>query len=122
MAAMLPHTRAIVAAAAFAIIARRKVTGVHDHFTQKDLQIAAESRGEHLQAYDGARAAWLRGDLPELHDSGNDAFVSLTVSGSEGQGYDRHSSSHFAVTVTGDMAQLYDHTEGAWFAFTMLPD
>jgi hypothetical protein len=116
---MLPHTRAIVAASAYAFIARKKVAGVHDHSTSQDLQIAAEVRGEHLQGYDGDRSVRFGGAATELYDAGNEGFVSLEIDGLTAQGYDRHSSSHYSLTVTGEMVQLYDHAPEAWFAFSM---
>ncbi len=119
MAAMLPHTRAIVAAAAYAFIFRKKVGGMHDHSAKQDLQIAAETRGEHLQAYDGDRSARFGGDLPELYDAGDDAFVSLAIDGATAQGYDRNSASHYSLTATDGMVQLYDYAKGAWFAFSI---
>jgi hypothetical protein len=119
MAAMLPHTRAIVAAAAYAFMFREKVAGVHDHSEKRDLQIAAETRDEHLQAYDGDRSARFGGDLPELYDAGDEAFVSLAIDGMTAQGYDRNSSSHYSLTATDGMVQLYDHTPAAWFDFTI---
>jgi len=92
---------------------------MHDHAAKQDLQIAAETRAEHLQAYDGDRSAWFSGDLPELYDAGDDAFVSLAIDGATAQGYDRHSASHYSLTATDGMVQLYDHAKGAWFAFSI---
>ena len=85
------------------------------------MQIAAEARGEQLQAYDGDRAARFGGTLPELYDAGDKAFVSLTIDGATANGYDRNSSSHYALTVVGEMVQLYDHGAEAWFAFSIQP-
>lgn len=116
---MLPHTRAMVAAAAYAFMFRRKVAGVHDHAENLDMQIAAETRGDHLQAYDGGRSAHFGGDLPELYDTGDAAFVSLAIDGTTAEGYDRHSSSHYSLRATEGMVQLYDHAPGAWFAFSI---
>jgi len=116
---MLPHTRAIVAAAAYAFIFGRKVAGVHDHSEERDLRIAAEARGGELQAYDGDRAARFGGQLPELYDAGDKAFVSLAIDGMTAQGYDRNSSNHYSLTVTDEVVQLYDHGPEAWFAFSI---
>lgn len=116
---MFSHTRAMIAAAAYAFINGEKVAGVHDHTAGRDLKIAAESRGEQLLAFDGDRSATFGGTLPELYDSGDKAFVSLTIDGMTAQGYDRKSSSHYSLTLTGKVAQLYDHGTSAWFAFTI---
>jgi hypothetical protein len=116
---MLTHTRAVVAASAYAFIARQKVAGVHDHFTKRDIPIAVEVRGEHLQGYDGDRSVRFGGAATELYDAGDEAFVSIEVDGTTAQGYDRHSSSHYSLTVTGEMVQLYDHALGTWFAFSV---
>lgn len=116
---MLPHTRALVAAAAHAFMFGKKVAGVHDHSEQRDLQIAAEAQGERLQAFDGDRSAQFGGNLPELYDAGDKAFVSLEIDGLLARGYDRGSSSHFSITVAGELVQLYDYEPGAWFAFSI---
>ena len=71
---MSPQTRAMVAAAAHAFIYGKKVAGVHDHSTEQDLQIAAETRGDRLQGFDGDRSARFGGTLPELYDAGEDAY------------------------------------------------
>jgi hypothetical protein len=116
---MLPHTRAMVAAAAHAFVIGKKVAGVHDHAESRDLQIAAQARGNHLQAFDGDRSASFGGNLPELYDAGDKAFVSLEIDGVTARGYDRNSSSHYSVTVAEEVVQLYDHEPGAWFAFSI---
>lgn len=116
---MLPHTRAVVAAAAYAFIVGKKVAGIHDHEAGHDLQIAAETRGGDLQGFDGDRSAKFGGRLPELYDAGNEAFFSLAIDGVTAQGYDRHSSSHYSLTVTDKVVQLYDHAAGVWMAFSI---
>ena len=116
---MSPHTRAMVAASAHAFIFGRKVAGIHDHAVGRDLQIAAEVRGGRLMGFDGDRSARFSGTLPELYDSGDDAFVSLELDGASARGYDRGSSSHYELTVADQMVQLYDHAAGAWFAFSI---
>ena len=116
---MSPHTRAMVAAAAHAFIFGKGVAGVRDHETGRDLRIAAETRGDRLQGFDGDRSAKFGGTLPEMYDAGADAFVSLEIDGMTAQGYDRHSSSHYSLTATDEVVQLYDHAAGAWFAFSI---
>lgn len=116
---MSPHTRALVAAAAYAFIAGKKVAGVHDHVAGLDLEIAAEARGGRLQGMDGTRSAKFGGRLPELYDAGDDAFISLEIEGATGRGYDRGSQSHYSLTVTDQVVQLYDHAASAWFAFSI---
>ena len=114
---MYPHTRAMVAAAAHAFIIGKKVAGVYDHSTGRDLRIAAESLGEHLQGFDGDRSAKFGGSLPELYDAGDEAFVSLDIDGVTARGFDRSSSSHYSLNVTDQLVQLYDYSQGAWFSF-----
>ena len=116
---MSPHTRAMVAAAAHAFIFGKKVAGVHDHGAAQDLRIAAETRGDRLQGFDGDRSAKFGGTLPELYDAGDDAFVSLEIDGLSAKGYDRGSSSHYSLTATNEVVQVYDYTTGAWFAFSV---
>ena len=114
---MQPHTRAMIAAAAHALVTGRKVAGLYDHAAGKHLRIAAEARGEHLQGYDGDRDARFGGTLPELHDMADGAPVNMVVEGSTVRGYDRVSADHFIAQVTERLVQLYDHGAGAWFAF-----
>ncbi|MFN4112621.1 MAG: hypothetical protein ACK4GD_01620 [Sphingomonadaceae bacterium] len=114
---MLPHTRAIIAAATHALATGKTITGVFDHARQMDLQIAAEARGGRLQAFDGDRDARFGGTLPDLYDQSDKAFVSLDLDGMRATGYDRKSSSHFSVTVTEHQVQLYDYGAAEWFTF-----
>lgn len=114
---MLPHTRAMIAAAAFAFITGRKVAGLYDHSAGKHLRIAAESRGEHLQGFDGDRSARFGGTLPELFDASDKRHVSMELEGTTAKGYDRTSSSHYSATVADRQVQLFDHGESVWFAF-----
>lgn len=114
---MSPHIRAMVAAAAHAFITGHKVAGIYDRSGGRHLRIAAESRGNYLQGFDGDRSAKFGGALPELYDAGDEAFVSIEVDGMTARGYDRSSSSHYSITVAEQLVQLYDHSQSAWFAF-----
>ena len=110
----------MAAAAAHAFMTGNKVAGVYDHAAGRHLRIAAEARGEHLQGFDGDRAAKFGGTLPELYDAGDKAFVSLEIDGMTAQGYDRGSSSAYTITATDRQVQLYDHGLSRWFAFDVL--
>jgi len=116
---MLPHTRAIVAAAAYAFIFDKKVAGVHDHTTGDDLQIAGEARGSSLQGVDGDRSIKFGGKLPELRNGADDTFISMEIEGATARGYDRGSSSHYSLTAQGEVIQIYDHADEAWFAYSI---
>ncbi|MET1756322.1 hypothetical protein ABVV53_12770 [Novosphingobium sp. RD2P27] len=116
---MSPHTRAMVAAAAYAFVTGKKVAGIYDHGTKRDLQIAAESRGNLLQGFDGDRSVSFGGTLPEIYDAGDRAFVSFEIEGEKVQGYDRGSSTHYTAQVSSPIVQLYDHGESAWFNLEM---
>jgi hypothetical protein len=117
---MQPHTRAIVAASAYAIIAGKKVAGLYDHAAGRHLKIAAECRGDRLQALDGERSARFGGRLPELYGEADGAFVSLETDGTTARGYDHGSAGFYTAEVGDRMVQLYDHQQGAWFAYSVL--
>lgn len=114
---MLPHTRAMIAAAAYAFISGRKVAGMHDHSTGQDRQIAAEARGSQLQGLDGDRGAPFGGALPELYDGGDRAFVSMEIAGPKASGFDRRSSGAYAAQVSELRVQVYDYSQDAWFTY-----
>lgn len=114
---MLAHTRAMVAAAAYALIKREKVAGLHDHSSNRDLDIAAEARGNQLQGADGDRSVMFGGTLPELFDAGDKTYVSLEIEGHRAKGYDRGSSTHYQAEVTDNRVQLYDYAESVWITF-----
>ena len=114
---MQPHTRAMIATSAYALVTGRKIAGVYDHTAARHLRIAAEAQGEHLQGYDGDRNARFGGTLPELRDAGDGAQVHMEVEGSTARGFDRTSSRHFTAEVTEALVQFYDHGVGTWFAF-----
>lgn len=114
---MQPHTRAVVAASAHALVTGRKVAGLYDHMAGRHLRVAAEARGEHVQGYDGDRDARFGGTIPELRDVGDGASVHIEIEGAAVRGYDRNSSGHFTAEVTERLVQLYDHAEGAWFSY-----
>lgn len=116
---MLPHTRAMVAAAAHTFMFGKRVAGVHDHGSGQDLQIAAEARDDRLQGFDGDRSASFTGTPFEIYDAGDKAFVSLEIDGLKAQGYDRGSLSHYSLSVTDQIVQFYDHEVGSWFAFSI---
>ena len=114
---MNPHTRAMVAASAFAYLAGKKVAGIYDHAAGRDLQIAAEFRGDALQGFDGDRQVKFGGRLPEIHDTGDKNFVSFEAEGAMVRGYDRGSSTFYTAKVTDGVVQVYDHGESVWFAY-----
>lgn len=112
----------MIAAAAHAFMTGKKVAGVYDHAAGRHLRIAAETRGDHIQGFDGDRAARFGGALPELWDTNDKAFISLEIDGMTARGYDRGSSSAYTITATARQVQLYDHGESAWFAFDIRND
>lgn len=114
---MTPHTRAMIAATAHAFVIGKKVAGLYDHAAARHLRIAAESRNDHVQGYDGDRRARFGGTLPEIRDAADGSQVHMIVQGTTVSGYDRGSSAHFTVEAGERVAQLYDHGEGAWFAY-----
>lgn len=114
---MHPHTRAMVAASAHAVIIRKKVAGVYDHAAALHRRIAAECRGDRLQGVDGDRSAIFGGALPELYDDGDKAFLPLDVDGHTARGYDRGSAGFYVAEVSDRLVQIFDHRENAWFAF-----
>ena len=116
---MLPHTRAMIAASAYSFVTGKKVAGLHDHASGRDLQIAAESRGHHLQGFDGDRSVQFGGTLPELFDAGSGSFVSLEISGPNARGFDRGSASSYTAQVSDQRVQLYDYSQATWFAFSI---
>jgi len=116
---MDPHTRAILAASAFAVMTGRKVAGIHDHAAARHLRIAAECRGDQLQAFDGERSGWFNGTLPDLFDQLGRPFVFIERDGEAVRGYDRTSEGFYTATVSERTVQLFDHAEQAWFAFTI---
>ena len=116
---MSPHARAMVAAAAHAFMFGKKISGVHDHESGRDLAIAAEAREDRLQGFDGDRSAKFHGTPFELYDAGDNAFVSIEIDGLKAQGYDRRSKSHYSLSVTDQVVQLYDHAAASWFAFSI---
>lgn len=114
---MQSHTRALIAASAYAAITGKTVAGLYDHTAAKDLDIAAECQGNRVQGVDGDRATKFGGTLPEIHDDGDNTFVSLVIDGSKASGYDRGSQAHYVAEVTDRLIQLYDYNANAWFAF-----
>ena len=117
---MQAHTRALVAASAYAAITGKPVAGLFDHAANEQLRIAVECRGMRLQGVDGDRSAAFGGELPELFDHGDKAFVSLEVDGAKARGYDRGSQGHYVAEVADRLIQLSDYGAGAWFAFEVL--
>lgn len=114
---MQPHIRALIAAATFASITGKKVAGVRDHTAGQDLRIAAECRGDQLQGFDGDRGTKFGGTFPEIHDEGEQAFISFERNGEEVKGYDRQSATFYTARVVDDLVQVYDHGAAAWFAY-----
>jgi hypothetical protein len=114
---MQPHTRAMIAASSHAIIIGGKVAGIYDHAAQRHLRIAAEFRGNRIQALDGDRSARFGGTLPELFDEVDKAFVSIEIEGATARGYDRGSNGFYTAEVTDRRVQLYDHGQSSWFVF-----
>jgi hypothetical protein len=114
---MQSHTRALVAASAYAVILGRKVAGLYDFTAQEHLRVAAESRDGRVQGNIEGRAGGFGGTLPELFDAGDQAFVSLEVEGYKAKGYDRASGHHYEAEILPRLIQLYDHGAQAWFSF-----
>jgi hypothetical protein len=116
---MAPHTRTMLAASVYALVTGETVAGVYDHSNKRHLRIAAETRGEHLQGFDGERGTKFGGTLPEVFDAGTRTFVSIELDNGGARGYDRASSTFFTATVSAQSVQLYDHSISSWFAFDL---
>jgi len=114
---MQAHTRALIAAAAFAFVTGRKVAGLYDHAAKTDRRIAAEARGNALQGFDGERGVKFGGNLPEILDAGDAAYVSFEIDGTSVKGYDRASATFYEARVGEGLVQVFDHGEAAWFAY-----
>lgn len=114
---MHAHTRALIAASAYAFVAGKKVAGLYDHAAGRHLRIAAECRDQRLQGVDGDRSALFGGLLPDLYDAGDEAFLSMAITGSTARGYDRGSAGFYEAEVGDGLVQVYDHAQSAWFAF-----
>lgn len=114
---MHAHTRAMIAATAFAIVTGKKAAGVHDHTAGHDLQIAAECRDGQVRGFDGDRKARFGGTLPEIRDEGDAGFISAQATGSRVEGYDRISAGFYTADVAGGLVQVYDHALDSWFAY-----
>ncbi len=114
---MQPHTRALVAASAFAILTGKKVAGLYDHSAKRRRKVAAEFRLGKLLAFDGHRNAAFGGTPPELYDAEDKSHVSFEVIDGKARGHDRYSSSDFSAQVTDNLVQVYDYAEQAWFSY-----
>ncbi len=117
MAVMQPHTRAMIAASAHAVLVGRKVAGLYDHAAGLHRRIAAESRDGRLQGVDGDRSTIFGGALPDLYDDGDKAYITMEVDGMSARGYDRGSGSFYSAEVSDRVVQIFDHAEQAWFAY-----
>lgn len=114
---MLAHTRAMIAAASFAVLTGKTVGGLYDHAEARDRRIAAQSRENRVQGHDGDRDARFGGTLPEIRDAADGVFVTLEIEGGKARGYDRGTGTFYEVQVTDGLVQLYDHGAAAWFSY-----
>ena len=114
---MQPETRAMIAACAYAAVTGKSVTGLYDHAAAQDRDIAAECRGNRIQAIDGDRSVTFGGTLPEIRNGADNTFVSLVVEGARASGYDRGSQGHYVADVSDRLIQLFDYNANAWFAY-----
>ena len=107
----------MIAASAFASITGKKVAGIYDHSAGRDLRIAAQNRGDHIQGFDGERGVKFGGALPELYDAGDNTYVSFEIDGMTVKGYDRGSAGFYVAHVTDEVVQVFDYSRDAWFAY-----
>ncbi|MCJ2181969.1 hypothetical protein MTR62_04525 [Novosphingobium sp. 1949] len=114
---MQSHTRALIAASAFAFVTGKKVAGLYDHAEARDRLIAAESRRDQLQGFDGERQVKFSGRLPELYDEGDRVSIAMAITDGTVEGYDRGSATSYTARVADDFVQLYDHGAKAWFDY-----
>ncbi len=73
-----------------------------------------------MQGFDGDRAAQFGGTLPNLHDAGDQAFISCTRDGATLRGHDRGSSTAYTARVVDNLVQVYDHSQSLWFSYDVL--
>ncbi|MBH0114899.1 hypothetical protein I5E68_18280 [Novosphingobium sp. YJ-S2-02] len=114
---LAPHTRAIVAATAFALVTGKKVAGLYDHTAARDLRVAAEARDNAVQGVDAESGTKFGGTLPDILVAKERTWISFALENGEVTGYDRASATHFTARVENGAVQVYDHAGATWFAY-----
>jgi hypothetical protein len=112
------QVRASAAAIAISQSRGSAVSALYDHKLREWVPLAAAVNGV-AAICQISRTCCLRGDLPELHHSCDDAFVHLVrQTGDVYEGYDRATSTAFEVRVQGPDAAVYDHGAARWFSYS----
>lgn len=114
---MTDDTRALIAALGFASITGKTVAGLHDHAAMRDRRLAAQRRGQAVQAHDGDRDLHFGGTLPDIRDQNGQPLLALTLEGHSLRAYDRTANAFYEARVSDGLVQVFDHAAGAWFAY-----
>ena len=116
---MMQHeSRAVVAAAAYAVSTGNQVSNVVDHSSGSTLMISASCEGDEVRALDARRGA-LEGKLPALFDHGGATFIDMKRDENKITGFHYQSVSFYQVQITGRLVEMYDFGDHSWSAFSM---
>jgi hypothetical protein len=113
---MTDDTRALIAALGFASITGKTVAGLHDHAAMRDRRLAAQRRGQAVQAHDGDRDLHFGGTLPDIRDQ-NGQPLSRSLEGHSLRAYDRTANAFTRPASATGWCRSSTMPPGPWFAY-----
>lgn len=116
---MKPGTRACVAYIAGRAISESSASHVYDYSQSKYIAFSGSVDGASANVYDYDRRCYCAGNLSQLFDYGNRAYLEIRIEGDRFSGYDYDSRKHFEGTVSGASISLYDYDTSAYYSYSV---
>ena len=123
MPGVKPRVRLAVAFVAGRIATGTRASSIFDYAESRHVHFGGTVRENFVNIFDGELGAHLSGTGKagrfSLVHYGESHRVTLEISGTQFQGFDHGTSSHFAGDVEGSAVKLFDYGEGQHFEYSI---
>jgi hypothetical protein len=115
---MKEHVRTAVAYIAARLIGGSQSSSIYSYSTGKYTQFSGTLNTDSVSIYDYERGCYISGSSQNMYHYGDSHAITLSVMGSQFQGFDYGTSTHFSGTVNYGSVSLFDYEEGKHFQFS----
>lgn len=111
--------RAVIAHIAATASGVSTKSAVFDFSKNNYVNISGNVNLPRVQIHEYHRNASVSGSLPNLHDYGGNAAITLKVNGAKFDGYDYGSGQHYSGSINGSTVNVFDYETGEFHCYSV---
>lgn len=116
---MNPILRAVIAHIAARATGASTRSAVYDYSQNEYISLSGSVTAGSVNVHDFTRNVSIVGSLPNLHDFGGNAAITLNVNGIKFDGYDFGSRQFYSGSINGSSVTFYDYETGQYYSFAI---